>query len=102
MVDPSAIDPVSATAFLAPVFGKAAAGIVSLVMAVIAIDAHILPFLPVASATSAPWYATLYGIMARMAGSYGASAPTPTNGLPAGGIVPAPPVAPATAATTKP
>jgi hypothetical protein len=93
----------SATAILTAFgLGKYAAGIVSIMLGTIAFLAHVIPYLPVASATSPKWYATFYGLLAWITGNYGANSATPTNGLPAGGIVPAPPIAPATAATTKP
>ncbi len=82
--------------------GQYAAGIVSIGLAAIGLLTQIMPYLPVASATSSPFYAAVYGILAQITGTRGKAAPTPTNGLPAGGLVPAPPVAPATFATTKP
>lgn len=99
----TAVDPASATAVLTDIgLGKYAAGIVSLVMAGIAICAHVIPFLPVASATSPAAYRYFYGALAWVSGNYGANTATPTNGQPAGGIVPAPPKAVATPATTIP
>jgi hypothetical protein len=97
------IDPTSATSILPALgLGKYAAGIVSIFLAGIAILTHVMPWLPVASASSAPWYRSAYGVAAWLTGAYGAAAPTPVNGQPAGGIVPAPPKAVATPATTIP
>lgn len=99
----SGVDPTSAVTILTAIgLGKYAAGIASVCLLVYPFVVHMVSGLPVASGTSPLWYQIVYGLLARLTGGYGAAAPTPINGIPARAIVPAPPVAVATAATTIP
>lgn len=72
--------------------GKEAAGIISLLTLVMAVLPQIMPYLPVASASSGKAYTMIYGLLARVVGSRANNAPMPAAGAaPAGGIVPTPP-----------
>jgi hypothetical protein len=89
-MDPTQV--ASATTLLTALgLGKYVAGIISLIGLALAVLGQIMPALPVPSALSPAWWRVTYGILARVTGSYGKNAPSPANGLPAGGIVPTPP-----------
>jgi hypothetical protein len=77
-MDPTTAAPIAAQ--LTAVFGAHAAGVIIGVAMLVALCAHaVMPYAPVATATSPTWYRVMYGVISCLSGNYLKASPTPNG-----------------------